>query len=56
MRGFYGGDVILGDEKKAIMRGEWNFKLNLIGGRIWTIPSVLDIAKLAKNLIFVIKI
>jgi hypothetical protein len=50
-----GGNVFLGDESttRIIYRGK--FKLRLINGRIRTLPGVLHIPGLAKNLIFVIK-
>ena len=48
-----GGDVFLGDDKNAriIFRGK--LKLNLQGGRIRTLPDVLHIPALARNIISV---
>jgi hypothetical protein len=50
-----GGNVFLGDDSttRIIRRGKFN--LSLIDERIRTLPSVLDILGLAKNLIFVRK-
>ena len=50
-----GGDVLLGDDRKAIIVRRGKFKLKLQGGRIRTLPSVLHIPTLARNLISVIK-
>ena len=51
-----GGDVFLGDERKARIIGHRKFKLKLQGGRIRKLPGALHIAALAKNLIFVSKL
>eukprot|EP00253_Pinus_taeda_P023200 PITA_23200 len=50
-----GGDVFLGDDRKAriIVRGK--VKLKLQGGRVRTLPDVLHIPALARNLISVSK-
>ena len=47
-----GGDVFLGDDRKdrIIVRGK--VKLKLQGGRVRTLPGVLHIPALARNLIF----
>ena len=50
-----GGDVFLGDDRKARIVGRGKFKLKLQGGRIRTLPGVLHILALAKNLISVSK-
>jgi hypothetical protein len=44
-----------GDESKTKIIGQGKFKLNLMDGRIRTLPSVLHIPRLAKILIFVRK-
>ena len=51
-----GGDVFLGDDRKAriIVRGK--VKLKLQGGRVRTLPGVLHIPALARNLISVSKL
>jgi len=48
-----GGDVFLGDDRKARIVGRGKVKLKLQGGRVRTLPSVLHIPTLAKNLISV---
>ena len=50
------GDVFLGDERKAriIVRGK--LKLKLQGGRVRTLPGVLYIPALARNMISVSKL
>jgi hypothetical protein len=50
-----GGDVFLGDESTTKIIGRGKVKLKLMDGRIRTLPSVLHIPGLAKNLIFVSK-
>ena len=50
-----GGDVFLGDDLTTKIIGRGNFKLRLIYGRIRTLPSVLHIPGLARNLIYVRK-
>ena len=50
-----GRDVLLGDDRKARIIGRRKFKLKLQGGRIRTLPGVLHIPTLAKNLISVSK-
>ena len=50
-----GGDVFLGDDKKARIIGRGKVKLKLQGGRIRTLPGVLHIPALARNLISVRK-
>jgi hypothetical protein len=50
-----GGNVFLGDDLTTIIIGRGNFKLRLIDGRIKTLPGVLHIPGLARNLIFVSK-
>jgi hypothetical protein len=50
-----GGNVFLGDDSKTRIIGRGKVKLRLIHGRIRTLPSVLHIPGLAKNLIFVRK-
>jgi hypothetical protein len=49
------GNVFLGDESTTRIIGRGIFKLRLIDGRIRTLPSVLHIPGLAKNLISVSK-
>ena len=49
------GDVFLGDDSISKIIGRGKFKLNLMDGRIRTLPSVLHILGLARNLIFVRK-
>jgi hypothetical protein len=52
----YDGDnVFLGDDLTTKIIGRGNFKLRLIYGRIRTLPSVLHIPGLARNLIYVRK-
>ena len=51
-----GGDVFLGDDKKARIVGREKVKLKLQGGRVRTLPGVLHILALAKNLSFVSKL
>eukprot|EP00253_Pinus_taeda_P025954 PITA_25954 len=51
-----GGDVFLGDDRKARIIGRGKVKLKLQGGRVRTLPSVLHIPALARNLIFVSKL
>ena len=51
-----GGDVFLGDGRKARIVGHRKVKLKLQGGRVRTLPSVLHIPTLARNLIFVSKL
>eukprot|EP00253_Pinus_taeda_P005426 PITA_05426 len=47
-----GGDIFLGDDRKARTIGYRKVKLKLQGGRIRTLPSVFHIPSLARNLIF----
>ena len=51
----YGGDIFLGDDKKARIVGCGKVKLKLQGGRIRTLAGVLHIPVLARNLISVSK-
>eukprot|EP00253_Pinus_taeda_P023847 PITA_23847 len=51
-----GGDVFLGDDRKARIIGRGNVKLKLQGGRVRTLPCVLHIPALARNLISVRKL
>eukprot|EP00253_Pinus_taeda_P017377 PITA_17377 len=51
-----GGDVFLGDDRKAIIIGRRKVKLKLQGGRVRTLPGVLHIPALARNLISVSKL
>ena len=51
-----GGDFLLGDDRKARIIGHGRVKLKLQGGRVITLPGVLHIPALAKNLIFVSKL
>ena len=51
-----GGDVFLGDDKKARIIGRGKVKLKLQGGRVRTLLGVLHIPALARNLIFVRKL
>ena len=51
-----GGDVFLGDDRKARIIGHRKVKLKLQGGRVRTLPGVLHIPALARNLIFVSKL
>ena len=48
-------DVFLGDDRKARIIGRRKFKLKLQGGRIRTLPGILHIPALARNLIYVSK-
>eukprot|EP00253_Pinus_taeda_P005913 PITA_05913 len=50
-----GGDVFLGDDRKARIIGRGKVKLKLQGGRVRTLPGVLHIPALARNLISVSK-
>eukprot|EP00253_Pinus_taeda_P011461 PITA_11461 len=50
------GDFFLGDDRKDKIVGRGKVKLNLQGGRIRTLPSVLHIPALARNLISVSKL
>jgi hypothetical protein len=50
-----GGDVFQGDESTNRIIGRQKFKLRFIDGRIRTLPGVLYILGLAKNLISVRK-
>jgi hypothetical protein len=50
-----GGKVFLGDESTTKIIGQGRFKLRLIDGRIITLPGVLHIPGLAKNLISIRK-
>jgi len=51
-----GGYVFLGDDRKARIVGCRKVKLKLQGGRVRTLPSVLNITALAINLISVSKL
>eukprot|EP00253_Pinus_taeda_P016278 PITA_16278 len=51
-----GGDVFLGDDRKARIIGRRKVKLKLQGGRVRTLLGVLHIPTLAKNLISVSKL
>ena len=51
-----GGDVLLGDDRKAKIVGHKKLKLKLQGGRVRTLLGVLHIPALAKNLISVSKL
>ena len=51
-----GGDVFLGDDRKARIVGRVKVKLKLQGGRVRTLPGVLHIPALARNLISVSKL
>eukprot|EP00253_Pinus_taeda_P020245 PITA_20245 len=51
-----GGDVFLGDDRKARIIGRGKVKLKLQGGRVRTLPGVLHIPELARNLISVSKL
>jgi hypothetical protein len=50
-----GGNVFLGDDSRTRIIGQGKVKLRLIYGRIRTLPGVLHIPGLAKNLIYVRK-
>ena len=51
-----GGDVFLGDDRKARIIGRGKVKLKLQGGRVRTLLGVLHIPALARNLISVSKL
>eukprot|EP00253_Pinus_taeda_P023630 PITA_23630 len=51
-----GGDVFLGDDRKARIIGRGKLKLKLQGGRVRTLLGVLQIPTLARNLISVSKL
>eukprot|EP00253_Pinus_taeda_P031417 PITA_31417 len=51
-----GGDVFLGDDRKARIIGRGKVKLKLQGGRVRTLPGVLHIPALPRNLISVRKL
>eukprot|EP00253_Pinus_taeda_P007512 PITA_07512 len=51
-----GGDVFLGDDRKARINGHGKVKLKLQGGRVRTLLGVLHIPALARNLISVSKL
>jgi len=51
-----GGDVFLKNDRKARVIGRKKVKLNLQGRRVITLPSVLHIPALARNLISVRKL
>ena len=51
-----GGDVFLGDDRKARIIGRGKVKLKLQGGRVRTLPGSLHIPALARNLISVSKL
>eukprot|EP00253_Pinus_taeda_P003408 PITA_03408 len=51
-----GGDVFLGDDRKARIIGRGKVKLKLQGGRVRTLPGVLQIPALARNLISLSKL
>ena len=51
-----GGDVFLGDDRKARIVGCGKVKLKLQGGRVRTLLGVLHIPTLARNLIYVSKL
>jgi len=51
-----GYDAFLGDDRKARIIGRGKVKLKLQGGRVRTLPSVLHIPTLARNLISVSKL
>ena len=53
---YNGGDVFLGNDRKVRIIGRGKVKLNLQGGRGRTLPSVLHIPALARNLISVSKL
>eukprot|EP00253_Pinus_taeda_P021051 PITA_21051 len=50
------GDVFLGDDRKARIVGRGKVKLKLQGGRVRTLPGVLHIPALARNLISLSKL
>eukprot|EP00253_Pinus_taeda_P014670 PITA_14670 len=51
-----GGDVLLGDDRKARIIGRGKVKLKLQGGRVRTLLGVLHIPALAKNMISISKL
>eukprot|EP00253_Pinus_taeda_P034858 PITA_34858 len=51
-----GGDVLLGDGRKAKIIGRGKVKLKLQGGRVRTLPRVLHIPALARNRISISKL
>eukprot|EP00253_Pinus_taeda_P027657 PITA_27657 len=51
-----GGDVFLGDDRKARTIGSGKLKLKMLGGRVRTLPGVLHIPALATNDISVSKL
>eukprot|EP00253_Pinus_taeda_P011624 PITA_11624 len=51
-----GDDVFLGDDRKTRIIGHGNVKLKVQGGRVRTLPGVLHIPALARNLISVSKL
>ena len=51
-----GGDVFLRDDRKARIIGRGKVKLKLQGGRVRTLPGVLHIPALARNMISVSKL
>eukprot|EP00253_Pinus_taeda_P035023 PITA_35023 len=51
-----GHDVFLGDDRKARIVGRGKVKLKLQSGRVRTLPSVLHIPALARNLVSVSKL
>eukprot|EP00253_Pinus_taeda_P006527 PITA_06527 len=51
-----GGDVFLGDDRKARIIGRGKVKLKLQGGRVRSLPGVLHIPALGRNLISVSKL
>eukprot|EP00253_Pinus_taeda_P033808 PITA_33808 len=53
---YEGGDVFLGDDRKARIVGHGKLKLKLQGGRVRTLLDVLHIPALSRNLISVSKL
>ena len=53
---YNGGDVYSGDVSPSSIIGHGRFKLKLKDGRIRTLPRVLHIPNLERNLIYVIKL
>eukprot|EP00253_Pinus_taeda_P004563 PITA_04563 len=53
---YNGGDVFLGDDRKARIVGHGKVKLKLKGGRVRTLPGVLHIPALTRNLISLSKL
>jgi len=53
---YNGGDVFLGDDRKARIIGHGKVKMKLQGGRVRTLLDVLHIPALARNLISVRKL